>query len=343
MKPSVTLQEVALVSGVSVSTVSRTLSGGAGVRPAKRAAVERAALQLGYQPNALARSLARGRTMSVGVLTQDISSPFYGDMLRGIEQGLSGSGYLPIFADGHWHAEEEIAALDVLLGRQVDALIVLGGFIPDERLSQVARRLPLIAFGREMPELAGCCLRLDNFGGACRMTEHLIGFGHRHIAFIAGPPNHRDARDRLAGYRAALERAGLPELVLPGDFVEPSGFVAATRLLEGRELFSAIFAANDQMAYGARLALHRQGVRVPEDISLAGFDDLPGSTYTTPPLTTVRQPTFDLGVALAGGTLRVLAGEPAGLPTLVPTLVIRESTATRPPSTAFSGPTFLGR
>ncbi len=341
MKSSVTLEQVALASGVSVSTVSRTLSGGAGVKPAKRAAVERAASQLGYQPNVLARGLARGRTMSVGVLTQDISSPFYGDMLRGIEQGLSGSGYLPIFADGHWQAEEEMAALDVLLGRQVDALIVLGGFISDDRLAQVARQLPLIAFGREVPELAGCCLRLDNFGGAFRLTAHLIEFGHRRVAFIAGPSSHRDARDRLAGYRAALEQAGLPvvpELILPGDFVEPSGFLAATRLLEGREVFSAIFAANDQMAYGARLALHRKGVRVPEDISLAGFDDLPGSSYTTPPLTTVRQPTFDLGMALAGSTLRVLGGGLADLPApLEPQLVIRESTAMVRPSPAVLG------
>lgn len=338
MKSPVTLEQVAFISGVSVSTVSRTLSGSAGVRPAKRAAVERAVSQLGYQPNALARGLARGRTMSVGVLTQDISSPFYGDMLRGIEQGLSGSGYLPIFADGHWHAEEELAALDVLLGRQVDALIVLGGFIPDARLAQLAYQLPLIIFGREVPELAGRCLRLDNFGAAFRMTAHLIEFGHRRIAHLAGPPNHRDARDRLAGYQAALKQAGLsapPELILSGDFMEPSGFLAATRLLEGREVFSAIFAANDQMAYGARLALYRKGVRVPEDISLAGFDDLPGSSYTTPPLTTVRQPTFDLGVAVAGGVLRVLTGEPADLPALTPQLIIRESTAMRRPSPAF--------
>lgn len=341
MKATVTLEQVALASGVSVSTVSRILNGSANVKPAKRAAVERVVQQLGYQPNVLARGLARGRTMSIGVLTQDVSSPFYGDMLRGIESGLSGSGYLPIFADGHWHPEEENAAIDVLLGRKVDALIVLGGAVPDERLRQVAGQLPLIVFGRLVEGLEDRCLRLNNEGGAYHLTKHLIEFGHRRIAHIAGPKSHRDARDRRAGYERALSEAGLkilPELILEGDFLEPSGFLAATRLLEGRELFSAIFAANDQMAYGARLALYRKGVRVPDDLSLVGFDDLPSSTYTTPPLTTVRQPTYDLGSAVAAGVLRMLGGAPPNLPSVDLQLVLRESTAFLRP-----GPSAAGR
>ncbi|AFZ66632.1 LacI family DNA-binding transcriptional regulator [Deinococcus peraridilitoris] len=330
MKATVTLEQVALASGVSVSTVSRILNGSANVSPNKRAAVEQAVAQLDYKPNVLARGLARGRTMSIGVVTQDVSSPFYGDMLRGIEHGLSGSGYLPIFADGHWHPEEENAAIDVLLGRKVDALIVLGGAVADERLLEVSATLPLLVFGRQIPEIAEQCLRLNNERGAYLLTKHLIEFGHRRIAHIAGPSAHRDACDRLAGYRAALTDAGLnviPELILEGDFLESSGFMAATRLFEGREVFSAIFAANDQMAYGARLALHRKGVRVPDDISLVGFDDLPSSTFCTPPLTTVRQPTYDLGIAVAGSVLRMLAGERPRLPHIELQLVLRESTA----------------
>ncbi|GGK26391.1 LacI family transcriptional regulator [Deinococcus malanensis] len=329
MESSVTLAEVARQAGVSSSTVSRILNGTTNVSHAKREAVERAITALNYKPNVLARNLARGRTMNIGVLTQDISSPFYGDMLRGIEQGLAGSGYLPIFADGHWHAEEENAAIDVLLSHKTDAMIVLGGAIPDQRLIEVAAQVPLIVFGRDIHQLPGQCLKIDNEQGAYLLTRHLIEFGHQRIAHIAGPSAHRDARDRLSGYKTALEEAGLPfipELVLEGDFLETSGFVAATRLFEGREMFSAIFAANDQMAYGARLALYRKGVRVPDDISLVGFDDLPSSTYTTPPLTTVRQPTYELGITLAQSMLRMLSGERANLPDIKPQLVIREST-----------------
>ena len=332
MESNVTLAQVARAAGVSASTVSRILNGSAKVSPEKRETVERTLAQLGYRPNVLARGLASGKTMSVGVLTQDISSPFYGETLRGIERGLSGSGYHPVFVSGHWHVRQEIEAIDVLLGRKVDALIVLGGTIPDERLRQVARTLPLVALGRVIPELEAQCLRLDNFEGARAATRHLTESGHCAIAHLAGDSSHRDAQDRLAGYRAALSDAALPfdaELVLHGDFLEQSGFLAATRLIEGRKLFDAIFAANDQMAYGARLALHRKGLRVPDDVSLVGFDDLPGSTYTAPPLTTMRQPTYQLGCAAAECVLDMLSGKAAVLPPLQVQLVIRESTARR--------------
>ncbi|WP_034388759.1 LacI family DNA-binding transcriptional regulator [Deinococcus sp. YIM 77859] len=332
MKPTVTLTQVARAAGVSASTVSRILNGSANVSAEKREAVERTLARLNYRPNVLARGLASGRTMSIGVLTQDISSPFYGEALRGIEQGLKGSSYLPLFMSGHWHAEEETEAIDLLLARKVDALLILGSVMPDEQLREVACRVPLVALGRFLPELAGQCLRVDNRQGAYLATRHLIEMGHRSIAHIAGLASHRDAQDRLSGYRAALEEAGIgfdPGLVLEGDFLEHSGFLATTRLVEGRQLFTAIFAANDQMAYGARLALHRKGLRVPEDISLVGFDDLAGSMYTSPPLTTVRQPIHDMGFAATQCVLRMLAGQAPSLPPFQVELIIRESTARR--------------
>ncbi len=333
MEPNVTLSEVARLAGVSASTVSRILNGTANVDPQKRETVTRVMAQLNYRPNVLARGLASGRTMGVGVLTQDISSPFYGEALRGIERGLAGSGYHPIFTSGHWRLEEELGAIDDLLSRRVDAFIVLGGVVPSGKLREVAQGTPLVVLGREVPGLERQCLRLDNFAGAHAATCHLLELGHRSVAHIAGVPSHRDALDRLEGYRAALDDAGLaydPGLVQEGDFMEPSGFLAATRLVESRSLFTAIFAANDQMAYGARLALFRKGLRVPDDVSLMGFDDLPGSAYTTPPLTTVRQPTHDMGRAAATCVLGMLRGEEATLPPLGLQLVIRESTARRP-------------
>lgn len=332
MEPTVTLAQVARAAGVSASTVSRILNGTATVSAEKREAVERTLTRLSYRPNVLARGLASGKTMSIGVLTQDISSPFYGDTLRGLERGLAQSGYHPLVISGHWRAQEEMEAIDFLVSRQVDAVVVLGGVAPDDKLHEVAAGLPLVALGRSVPGLEGQCLRLDNRSGAYAATRHLIELGHRTIAHIAGVPSHRDAQDRLAGYRAALSDAGLPfdpELVLEGDFLEQSGFLAATRLIEGRRMFTAVFAANDQMAYGVRLALHRRGLRVPDDVSLVGFDDLPGSSFTTPPLTTVRQPTYEMGLAAAGCVLRMLQGEAPGLPPLGVHLVMRESTARR--------------
>ncbi|BDP43369.1 LacI family transcriptional regulator (plasmid) [Deinococcus aetherius] len=332
MESSVTLAQVARAAGVSASTVSRILNGTANVSVEKREAVERTLAQLNYQPNVLARGLAGGRTMNVGVLTQDISSPFYGEALRGVEQGLAGSGYVPVFMSGHWHEKEETEAIDLLLARRVDAMLILGGVTPDAGLREVAGRVPLVAIGRSLPDLGRQCLRVDNRHGAFLATRHLIELGHRSIAHIAGIPSHRDAQDRLEGYREALADAGIgfdPDLVLAGDFLEHSGFLATTRLVEGRGFFTAIFAANDQMAYGARLALHRKGLRVPEDISLVGFDDLAGSAYTCPPLTTVRQPVHEMGRAAARCVLRMLAGQPPALPPLQVQLVLRESTARR--------------
>lgn len=332
MELTVTLDKVARAAGVSASTVSRIINGTANVSAVKRETVLRIMSELNYHPNVLARGLASGRTFGIGVLTQDIASPFYGSTLRGIESALLGTGYHPIFISGHWHLKEELEAIDFLLSRKVDAVIVLGGGVPEARLQEVARQLPVVVLGRSIPGLEAQCLRLDNFAGSHDATRHLIELGHRRIAYISGDPDHRDAQDRLAGYCAALEAANLPvnpELLQPGDFHEASGFMAVTRLVESRAMFSAVFAANDQMAYGARLALHRKGLRVPDDVSLVGFDDLPGSVYTTPPLTTVQQPVEDMGRAAAQGVLRLLRGEPAELQSMSVRLVIRESTVRR--------------
>jgi len=329
MELNVTLDKVARAAGVSSSTVSRIINGTANVSAAKRENVLKVMSQLNYQPNVLARGLASGRTMGIGVLTQDISSPFYGSTLRGIESALQGTGYHPIFISGHWHLQEELEAIDFLLSRKVDAMVVLGGGVPDLRLQEVAHRLPMVVLGRSVPGLEHQCLRLDNFAGAFDATRHLLELGHRHIAHIAGQPSHRDAQDRLEGYKAALRAAHIPfvpDLVQTGDFYEAAGFLATTRLVEGRTMFSAIFTANDQMAYGARLALHRKGLRVPEDISLVGFDDLPSSMYTTPPLTTVQQPVEEMGRAAARAVLRLLRGEQPELRAMETRLVIREST-----------------
>lgn len=308
----VTLEMVAKAAGVSPSTVSRILNGTARVSDVSRQAVDRAIRELGFRPNPVARALAGGRTMSIGVLTQTISSPYYGEALHGIEVRLDQAGYVPIFVSGHWREDEENKALETLLARRVDGLIVLAGRLSDQALRSAARSIPLVVAGRaiEGPNVWG--FGFDDRAGAELATQHLLDCGHTRIAYISGDPAHADADERHAGYRAALARAGVAydaTLVTPGDYSETGGLMAVNRLLDARQPFTAIFAANDQMAIGAALGLYRRNIRVPDDVSLVGFDDLAPARFSIPPLTTVHQPVYDMGFGAAEAILALLQGD----------------------------------
>jgi LacI family transcriptional regulator len=331
----VTLEMVAERAGVSPSTVSRILNGTAVVSDEKRAAVDEAIAKLGFVPNPVARGLAGGRTLSVGVLSQAIDSPFYGAALRGIEIELDAAGYSPLFMSGHWNASAEARCIDVLRSRRVDGLIVLTGRLSDAALRSLARALPVVVTGRSLKAPNLLSMDFDDREGARQATQHLIDAGHRRIAFIGGDPQHPDAIDRQQGYQAALEAAGLrtdPALLLAGNFSEHSGQQAAERLLAGKARFSAIFAANDQMASGAALALYRHGRRVPHDVSLVGFDDLASSVYMVPPLTTVHNPVHEIGQLAARAMLALLAGERPAVQVPAPRLIVRESTRAAAPA-----------
>ncbi len=326
----VTIQDIAEKANVSKSTVSRVLTSATPVADDKRTAVLQAMDELNYRPNIFARGLASGQSLTIGVLTQNFGSPFYDTILRGILQGLNGSGYSAIFTDGRWQAEVEEEALQTLLGRQVDGVIVVGGYSQGPALARVAEQLPLIVVGRRLRELPDRCLWVDNFQAAYDVTRYLLDAGHRSIAHIAGPQSHQDAADRRRGYAHALRDAGVPEnqeLVVEGDFRSQSGLMAVEMLLTRGETFSAIFAANDQMALGARLALHRRGIRVPQDVSLVGFDNQDDGAYMIPPLTTVNQPAVEMGDTAARAMLRLLKDKSIELPVFGTELILRESVA----------------
>ncbi|WP_047194340.1 LacI family DNA-binding transcriptional regulator [Caldimonas brevitalea] len=327
-----TLGEVARIAGVSPSTVSRYLNGSARVSEARRQAVEAAIAQLNYRPNMVARSLASGRTSTVGVLTQDIASPFFNEALRGVEDALAESRYAPLFVSGHWNSAEEAERLSLLSARRVDGVVMMHGHIRDEDVQAVARRLPIVMVGRATATLDLPSITVDNRLGAYKATRHLIELGHEDVAFISGPQDHHDAQQRLVGYQDALREAGIvfrESLVAKADFHEATGMLAIHQLLESRASFTAIFAANDQSAYGARLALYRRGIRVPEDVSLVGFDDLPYSSYCVPPLTTVRQPAYEVGWQAGHTVVQMIEGQPYALEPLRVELVVRESTSPR--------------
>ena len=324
----VTIEMVARAAGVSLSTVSRILNGSAVVSEDKKLAVDGAIAKLGFVPNPVARALAGGRTLSVGVVTQAIDSPFYGTALRGIEDELEPAGYSPLYVSGHWNAQGEARCIDVLRSRRVDGIIVLTGRLSDQALKACARNLPVVVTGRSLKAPGLFALDFDNFEGGRLATQHLTLLGHRDIAFISGDPAHPDANERLRGYRAALEDAGIayaPALVVPGQYNEISGLLAVDRLLESRQRFTAIFAANDQMALGVALGLHRRSLRVPDDVSLVGFDDLPASLYTMPPLSTVHQPAYELGRLAAAALLQMLSGGKPIAAMPAPRFVARES------------------
>ncbi|KAB8041421.1 LacI family DNA-binding transcriptional regulator [Janthinobacterium aquaticum] len=327
--PPSTLLDVARQAGVSPSTVSRILNGTARVSDDKRDAVLAAIAQMKFAPNQMAQALKKGRSMTIGIVVQDISSPFFDESLRGVDDGLKDTGYASVIVSGHWNAQEEADRIRLLLARKVDGIILLSGRISDDSVLEFSLQRPVVSTGRQLATTSAIGFKLDNEYGAWLAVRHLIELGHRRIAFIAGPANNTDAAERLAGYQRALREADIalePKLVAEGDFHEASGMLAMNHLFDTQQQFSAVFAANDLSAYGARLCLYRKGIRVPDDISLVGFDDLPGSSYTTPPLTTIRQPLYDIGRIATETLLGLIHGETvrAAVPPLE--LVVRETT-----------------
>jgi LacI family transcriptional regulator len=325
----VTLEMVAAAAGVSPSTVSRILNGTARVRESKVRAVNAAILQMQFVPDPVARSLARGKTMSVGVVTQTLNSLFYGEAAQAIETGLVRGNYSPFFVSGHWRPADERKSVQRLLDQRVQGIILLTSTLPDDEIASLSRQVPLVLTGRSIIAKNVFCLDVDSTPAARLTADYLIGQGHRRIAFIAGSPDHLDAAQRLAGYKMALATHGIPfvpALVAPGDYSEAGGYAAMTRLLESREKFTAVFAANDESAFGAMLALHRHGRSVPQDVSLVGFDDLPASAFTIPPLTSLHRSIDEVGDCAARAMIDLIEGRAPVARLSSPKLAIREST-----------------
>ncbi|MAU00444.1 MAG: transcriptional regulator [Anaerolineaceae bacterium] len=328
----VTIHDIAEKAGVSPSTVSRVLRNSAGVAENKRDAVMQAVAELDYRPNIFAQSLASGQSMTIGVLTQNFGSPFYDGILQGILLGLEDSDYWPLFADGRWQPAIEEQSLDLLLDRRVDGIIIIGGQIPEEKLQKVAAKTPLIVVARGLKTMPQHCLYLDNFQAGYQVTKYLLEMGHRDIAHITAPVAYEktvnDIQKRYEGYQQALRDVGLepdPRLVVEGNLQQQSGVLAVEMLLSWGRPFSAIFSANDQMVFGARLALFRRGIRVPEDVSLVGFDDESSAAYMVPPLTTAHQPSVQMGQVAAQAILQMINGNSPDLPVFKAELIIRES------------------
>ncbi|HLO95796.1 MAG TPA: LacI family DNA-binding transcriptional regulator [Burkholderiaceae bacterium] len=304
-----TVLDVARLAGVSPSTVSRILNGTARVAEDKRRAVEAAIQKLKFRPNLSARGLRSGSTRTIGVLTQELESPYFARAAKGVDEALVGSGYTPIVVPGHWNPREELERVGLLTARKVDGIIILGGSLTDAQLAELAQQQPVAVCGRRVEAEQVFSFHQDQVEGARLATAHLIRLGHRRIAHIAGPDLHLDALERKQGFLQAHSDAGLsvdPALIVKGDYMEPGGVLAMEQLLDADRRFTAVFCANDQTLWGARLALFQRGLRVPEDVSLVGFDDLSLSQFMTPPVSTVRQHMFEMGQAAVHALLHAL-------------------------------------
>ena len=328
----VTLRMVAEAAGVSISTASRVMNDADNVSDAKRAAVKAAAARMGFVLNGIAKALVAGRTRTVGLIAQHFESPFDALLLRGVEENLSRAGYALVVSSGHWNAGEEARCVQALRTRQVDGIIVLSGSLGDEFLIELATELPVVLTGRELQAPGLHALHSNDYKGALAATRYLLQLGHRRIAHVAGDSSHPDSHDRERGYRAALAEAHVdfdPGLVLPGNYHENSGTDAVESLLARGIEFTAVFAANDQMAGGATLAVQRHGLRVPEDVSIVGFDDLLATKHASPPRTTVNLSVIELGRRAASAMLDLLSSRRPNAVAPEPELIVRSSTAPR--------------
>lgn len=295
---SATIKDVAHAAGVSVATVSRVLNDKGPIREETRTQVLEAVARLQYVPHSGARSLITNQTQTIGVLLPDIYGEFFSEVIRGLDLSARRAGYHLVVSGSHASRTEIEAVLRALRGR-VDGLVVMSPDTDAETLqANVTPTLPIVLLNSGSQGGRFDSISIDNYGGANAMTHHLIGLGHRRIALIRGPEHNRDAQDRRRGFFDALAEAGLPPEAGPevaGDFTEESGFLATPALLALRPRPTAIFAANDSMAIGCLSALRQAGWNVPQDLSLAGFDDIPIARYMTPPLASVSVSIAELG------------------------------------------------
>ncbi|MFG1497549.1 LacI family DNA-binding transcriptional regulator [Saccharospirillum sp. HFRX-1] len=328
-----TIREVSKHAQVSVATVSRVVNGNKWVAEATRQRVLEAMAELGYQPNSFARSLATNKSETIGMVVGDLAGPFFGEMMQYAEQSVRDAGKHLIITSGHSTLEEERDAVQFLLKRRCDALILHLDLMPDAEIIELSKKesTPMILVNRLVPELTEQCVYLDNEAGGFLATEHLLKQGHQRIACITGPLYKADARERLAGYRRALASAGVAfdeQLVVEGDFMEPGGEVAVTTLLHRKVDFSAVVVGNDLMAIGAYNGFKQAGMRIPEDVSLVGYDDVLMAGYLEPALTTVRVPVAEFGSEAGRLALKLGEGIDCEIHNrFMPTLIERASTA----------------
>ena len=331
----ITIRDVAEHARVSVTTVSHVINGTRFVSDGAKERVQAAIAALNYVPSAVARSLKSNRTHTVGMMIPNNSNPYFAEIIRGIEDACFAAGFNVILCNSDDDPHKQGAYVRVLSEKQVDGLIVLssGG---DPELIDTLRtaNMPQVVVDREIDDLSADLVEVNHEAGGRVATEHLLGLGHTRIACIAGPAGISSARQRVQGYRWALEAAGVPfneRLVTSGTFTAEGGHAAMRALLQLKDRPTAVFASNDLMAIGAICAAAQAGLNVPQNLSVIGFDDIALAAYSNPPLTTVSQPKQQTGELAARLLMQRIADpkRPLQREILQPAMCLRQSTGRR--------------
>jgi LacI family transcriptional regulator, galactose operon repressor len=353
-RPEPTIRDVARQAGVSTATVSRVISGSVAARPHTRARVLAAAEMLGYRPSEVARSLKLRTTRTLGLLVTDIQNPYYPEIVRAVEDTALERNLAVLLCNGADDPGREETYLDLLVDRRVDGIIIASSGLQERHGAWLARRsVPVVLVNWAAPDLALPAILGDNRAGGRLATEHLLSLGHRRIGHLSAPVRNAAAAERLSGIREALVNGGIdPEsvVVVEGDGKVAGGERAALELLDRMPELSAIICYNDLTAIGAVRAVRITGRQVPDDVSIVGYDDIALSSWVDPPLTTIAQPTSEMGRwavrrlgelirgsagAATGDWPRVgTAGGPSGLngpPPVILPIELRVRTSTAPP------------
>lgn len=312
----VSITDVAVAAGVSPSTVSRALQDHRRISAARRAEIRALAEQMGYRPSQVARSLVTGYTRTLGVVVTQVTDPFVAEVLKGSEAASRKAGYTLLFASTDRDPVRELDAIRLLEGRQVDGMIVISGracaSYPTLRAG-VAPLVPLVLVNNDQPGPGMFSVRMDNAGGAALAVGYLESLGHYRIGFVTGPEGGRSSRERLEGFRRAIAANGLEatgEVVSAGGGLLEDGPRALATLLTLAQPPTAVLCYNDLAAIGLLAAAAHAGLRVPGELSVVGYDNIPFSAYTVPPLTTVDQPKEQLGRLAVEMCLAALGGHP---------------------------------
>ncbi|AHG93131.1 regulatory protein LacI (plasmid) [Gemmatirosa kalamazoonensis] len=336
--PALTLRDVATHCGVSTATVSAVVNGAEWVSPATRVRVQRAVDEMGYRPNQFARGLKTQRGYAVGVIVSDLTNPFFTEVVRSLSHALHAGGRAHFLCDTDHRSDVGESSLRMLADNHVVGLVLIGDSVPGDAVRRYVRRrghVPIVAIERDYDLEGVSTLLVDSELGAYTMVRHLLGQGHRRIALITGPSLGGGSatfgrEQRLHGYQRALRDVGIdpdPGLVVEGNFRYAGGQHAMRRLLASGRIPDAVFASNDMMALGAMSVLRDAGLRIPDDIAIAGFDDIPPAALTTPGLTTMAMPMSELGRAAAQllGERLVGSGLDVVRKVFDPQLVVRHS------------------
>jgi LacI family transcriptional regulator len=320
MKRRVRIQDIAAEVGVSPQTVSRVMNQKPDVAPETRARILEAIQRTGYAPSALARGLVSNKTFSLGLVTEDISDPFYAQVIAGAELEARKLGYFLLICSSEHDSEDESRYLKLLSSRQVEGILLFsypwskGELVYIDKLLE--NGLPLVSIGYRLKDPRISFVDFDNVDGGYQAANCLIGSGRKKIGTITGPHTSESAGFRVEGYKKALSEAGIPydpTMVVEGNWSYASGYEKIWELINMHPDMDALFAQNDRMAIGAMRAFSEMGKKMPEQLSIVGYDDIPAAAYTYPPLTTIRQPAHTFG-ELATRLLIELIDNPAKPP-----------------------------